>query len=176
MYSQVVIDNQHFFYYLFNLTAGTLYALSLITHLSYQWWNIVIWFGLIPASWIFLISRKTTGWLNLLSVVLFLYMFNTATWVKWFNQAVELLYKIGGCISSDYKLTSVYICVFLPIIIYALLFLIFTSRKSIFLFSFLLSVLVVFVIAFFPISNAIIRGHHGYFGHLVMAYRGYLNI
>ena len=47
---QAIIDNQTFVYYLFNLTAGALYGLSLATTLSYQFWNIVIWFGLIPAT------------------------------------------------------------------------------------------------------------------------------
>ena len=50
---QAIIDNHNFIYYLFNVTAGALYALSLSTTLSYQFWNIVIWFEIIPASWIY---------------------------------------------------------------------------------------------------------------------------
>ena len=91
---QAIIDNHNFIYYLFNLTAGALYALSLSTTLSYQFWNIFIWFGIIPASWIYLVSKRTTPWLNLISIPIFLYMFLIHTWNLWFDKAVVSLYKI----------------------------------------------------------------------------------
>lgn len=82
---QAIIDNQYFIYYLFNLTAGLLYGLSYLTSLSYQCWNIVIWFGLIPATWIYLIGRKTSVWINILSLGVFVYIFWVHTWNSWFE-------------------------------------------------------------------------------------------
>jgi len=154
---QILQENQNFLYYLFNLTAGLLYGLSLITHLSYQCWNIIIWFGLLPASWIGLVSKRTSTWINLISLPLFGYMFYTATWNKWFDQAVVLLYKIGGFIHADYKLTSVYVCVLLPVLIYGLLFFLFTSKKTFKIFLITLAIISVLVVIFFPVSNIIIQ-------------------
>ena len=154
---QLINDNQNFLYYLFHITAGLLYGLSLITHLSYQFWNIAIWFGLIPASWIWLLSKRTTPWINVFSIPLFVYMFYTASWNKWFDQAVVLLYKIGAIIHSDYKLTSVYVCVFLPILIYGILFYLFTSKKTFKIFLITLVIFTTLLIIFFPISNMLIK-------------------
>ena len=159
---QAIIDNQNFFYYLFNLTAGSLFGLSAITGLSYQCWNIVIWFGLIPASWIYLVSRKTTPWVNLLSVPIFVYMFALHTWNAWFDKAVVLLNLIGSFMHSDYKLTSVIVCVFLPLFIYTLLFAICTSKKTFRKFSIVNIIAAAAVILFFPISNFLILYYLGY--------------
>ena len=127
---QAIIDNQNFIYYLFNLVAGFLYGLSLLTSFSYQCWNIVIWFGLIPATWIFLIGKKTTAWLNVISMAIFIYLLWVHSWNGWFDKSVVLLYKIGAWIHSDYKVTSVIVCVFVPVLVYASLFGLCTSRKT----------------------------------------------
>ena len=154
---QAIIENHNFIYYLFNLTAGTLYGLSRATTLSYQFWNILIWFGIIPATWIYLISKRTTAWVNLLSVPIFIYMFAVRTWLAWFDKAVILLNKIGHIIHYDYKITSVIICVFLPALVYLLLFKICTSPKIFKRFLIICSIIAGLVILQFPISNMLIK-------------------
>lgn len=159
---QAIIDNQHFIYYLFNLTAGGLYGLSLLTHLSYQCWNIVIWFGVLPATWIYIIGLKTTAWLNLLSLPIFIYIFAIHTWNTWFDKAVALLYKIGYFIHYDYKVTSVLVCVLVPLFVYLLLFSLCTSRKTFKRFSIVIIVLTGLILLLFPLSNMYIRYYLGY--------------
>ncbi len=158
---QAIQDNQHFIGYLFNLVAGGLYALSLLTKLSYQFWNIVIWFVLIPATSIYLIGKKTTAWINLLSVPLVVYIFFKHTWNKWFDQAVVLLYDIGKIFHTDYKATSVYVCVVFPILLYFILFGFFTSRKTLRNYTLSIVVFTILTIIMFPISNKIIRNLYG---------------
>jgi hypothetical protein len=114
---QLILDNQNFIYYLFNITAGSLVGLSYVTGLSYQLWNILIWFGLIPGLWIYMAGKKTTPWLNLLTAALFLYLFWVATWNVWFNQAVVLLNYLGKLFGPDYREMSVYVCLFLPALV-----------------------------------------------------------
>lgn len=154
---QAIIDNRNFLYYLFNLTAGGLYGLSLLTTFSYQFWNIFIWFGLIPATWIYLVSKRTTVWLNVISIPIFIYMFALHTWDKWFDQAVVLLNKTGSLINADYRLTSVYICLFVPYLIY--LGLVWLSCSKLFLKRFLITSCIVaaLVVIFFPVSNLLIE-------------------
>ena len=76
-------------YFIFAATAACLQLLALIPKTDYQFWNIVIWFGLIPATWIYLISLKTTKWLNTLSVLLLSYIFWQGQYHAWFDMAVE---------------------------------------------------------------------------------------
>ena len=158
---QAIIDNHNFIYYLFNLTAGALYALSLSTTLSYQFWNIFIWFGIIPASWIYLVSKRTTPWLNLISIPIFLFMFLIHTWNLWFDKAVVLLYKIGHFINYDYKITSVIVCVFAPVFVYLLLFKFCTSPRIFKRFSIMIAIFTGLIILLFPISNMFIKYYIG---------------
>ena len=156
---QAIIVNQTFVYYLFNLTAGALYGLSLATALSYQFGNIVIWFGLIPATWIYLVSKKTTPWLNLVSLPIFMYMFSIHTWNVWFDKAVVLLNQIGRFIHYDYKITSVIVCVFAPVLVYLFLFKFCTSARTFKWFVITILIITGLIILLFPISNLIIKYH-----------------
>ena len=154
---QAIADNQHFVYYLFNLTAGLLIGLSKITSVSYQCWNIVIWFGLIPASWIYLVSRKTSPWLNGLSLPIFIYLGLLQQWNAWFDQSVVLLNKIGGFIRADYRVTSVLVCLLLPWLVYFLLFAFLSSRAGFKKFIIATVLVAVIVIVLFPVSNYVLQ-------------------
>lgn len=157
MNAQLLHHNQNFLYYLFHLTAGGLYGLSLLTKISYQCWNIIIWFGIIPASWIYLVSRRTSVWVNLLSVPIFAYLFFVATWDKWFNKAVVWLNEIATFIESDYKLTSVYVCVFIPLLVHSLLLAYCSTRHTFKNFLIGLGICSALVVLFFPLSNMYLR-------------------
>ena len=156
---QAIIDNHNFIYYLFNLTAASIYSLSRVTTLSYQFWNILIWFGIIPATWVYLISKKTTPFLNVISLPIFIYLFAVHKWNAWFDKAVILLNKIGQIIHYDYKITSVIVCVFLPALVYLLLFKICTSPKSFKRFLIICAIIAGLVILLFPLSNILIKNY-----------------
>lgn len=166
---QLIFDNQNFIYYLFNLTAGFLQAISLLTGLSYQFWNIVIWFGLLPAIWIYMIGCKTTKWINLSSVLLLIVMFKQHKWNYWFDLAVVFLNDMCSVFGPDYRQMSVYICLFVPLIITIVLCLICLSRvQRVVMFSSLLGITVLTTIGF-PISNYLLSNyfHSKYTGHSV---------
>lgn len=153
---QILKDNEHFIYYLFNVTAGLLYLLSQITGLSYQFWNILIWFGIIPAICINLIGRKTNAWVNIISLLLFGYLFTIHTWNQWFDKAVVLLNKMSDYFHSDYKSMSVYVCVFIPLIItLGLTRLCLSSRVNKWI-CIITACICLVIVLLFPISNAVI--------------------
>lgn len=163
--TQLIIDNQDFIYYLFNVTAGGLVALSLITGLSYQFWNIIIWFGIIPGIWLYMISKRTSPWINIISLCLVLYLSIVATWNKWFNEAVDLLNYLCSVFGPDYRQMSVYICLFLPLIITAILGHLFLGKHQIKIYGSILLATIVLITIFFPISNKLL-GNPKYSGYL----------
>jgi hypothetical protein len=160
MMEQIIQDNSNFIYYLFNLTAGSLYALSFLSGLSYQFWNILIWFGLLPALWIAMISRKTTMWMNVLSPFLFAYLFAVHSWAIWFDKAVVLLNLMSDFFQSDYRSMSVYVCVFIPLAISSLLCITCLSRRKMKWGLGIMIVISLLAILFFPISTKLLK-HYG---------------
>ena len=173
---ELILDNQNFIYYLFNLTAGFLQALSLLTGLSYQWWNIVIWFGIIPAVWVYMIGRKTTPLINLLSVALFALMFYKATWNKWFDQAVIFLNDLCRFLGPDYRQMSVYVCVFIPVFITIVLgYLCLSPKQNKFLRLFF-SVITILTIIGYPVSNYLLSKYGSHFNEAGKQYKEALQI
>lgn len=167
---QAIKDNAHFIYFLFNLTAAVLVLLSKLTGLSYQFWNIIIWFAIMPAMWIAMIGKKTTVWLNVLSIILITYLFALHTWDIWFNKAALLLNKMATYLHSDYKGMSVYVCVFLPITIFIVLGWFCLSPKIMKRSLLTLGCLCVLVILLFPISNLLIKNLGGHLDRVATVY------
>jgi hypothetical protein len=157
---QIIKDNSNFIYYLFNVTAGSLYGLSILSGLSYQFWNILIWFGLLPALWIAMISRKTTLWMNILSPFIFAYLFALQNWVLWFDKAVVLLNRMSDFFHSDYRSMSVYVCVFIPLAISTLLCITCLSRRRMKWGLGIMIVISLLVVLFFPLSTLLLK-HYG---------------
>lgn len=158
--NQSIIDNQHFIYYLFHMTAAVLMLLSKFTGLTYKFWNVLIWFGILPAVWLGLISKKTTLWLNTLSILLLGYLFAVHTWDKWFDEAAKLLTTMRTYMHSDYKSMSVYICVFFPLAISIPLIWFCLSRTQSKLCFLVLGIISLILLIFFPISNALIKNYY----------------
>ena len=157
---QIIQDNSNFIYYLFNVTAGSLYGLSILSGLSYQFWNILIWFGLLPALWIAMISRKTNMWMNVLSLLLFAYLFALHNWAIWFDKAVVLLNRMSDFFHSDYRSMSVYVCVFIPLAISSLLCFTCLSRRRMKWSLGLMIGISLLVVLFFPLSTLLLK-HFG---------------
>lgn len=109
------------------------------------------------STWIYLISKRTTAWVTLLSIPIFIYMFAVHTWLAWFDKAVILLNKIGHLIHYDYKITSVIVCVFLPALVYLLLFKICTPPKTFKRILIISAVITGLIMLLFPILNMFIK-------------------
>ena len=160
--NQAIRDNQQFIYFLFNITAAFLIVLSKLTFLSYQFWNIVIWFGVIPALWIAMVGKRISAWLNIISVVIFIYLFTFHTWNLWFEKAVILLNKMAAYLHSDYKAMSVYVCVFLPLAVFMVLSWLCLSNRGMKRSFIIAGCLCLVIIILFPISNLFIQHFSGY--------------
>ena len=105
---------------LFELTYNFLVILSELTGFTYKEVNIIIWFYLIPFFWFFLIDKannshrfKITGLILIATSLLLISDFpqfsnhlfhKSATFLRSFNQ-----------IGSNYIVSSVVICLFIPI-------------------------------------------------------------
>ena len=111
---------------IFNIVVNLLSKLADVLNLSYNEINIIIYFVVIPFSWICLLDAifafQYFKILFILATALFFFLMkdfkNFAN--KLFNKSVDFLNyfnRFGG----NYILNSVLICVVLPIIIYILL-------------------------------------------------------
>ncbi|PZX53379.1 hypothetical protein LV84_03103 [Algoriphagus ratkowskyi] len=132
---QVWLDNSNsLFHQIFMIVMGGLYGVSFLFGTTYNVVNIFVYYLLIPSSWIYLISRKTSYWLNLISLGLlmaFSLLPNIRTSCDYFfQQSVDFLNWTAEIFDSNYIDMSVHICVTGVGIIYLILIL-FTLTKKI---------------------------------------------
>lgn len=113
------------FHQIFMIVMGGLQGLAYITGTTYNEVNIFVYYVLIPASWIWLISLKTSRWINLISVIL-LFTFLLMPLAGYshdfaFQKSVDFLNWTAAIFNSNYIDMSVYICVAVVGIIYLIL-------------------------------------------------------
>lgn len=113
--------------YLFKLVYDSLKFLERTTGLSYEEINIIIWFIAIPLSWAYLLDKivgkhylKITFVLFIIISLLIIDDF-TLKCEMFFYKSVDFLNAFNS-LGSNYKSTSVIICLFIPILIYFILF------------------------------------------------------
>lgn len=111
---------------LFKITYDILKFLETITGFSYREINIIIWFFIIPFSWAILLdilSKKhyfKMGSIAIISTTLLL-INDFKSFCNWlFDKSVDFL-NVFNAVGSNYIASSVIICVFIPLVIYALL-------------------------------------------------------
>ncbi|MBG6131539.1 hypothetical protein IWQ47_003142 [Aquimarina sp. EL_43] len=112
--------------FLFEITYDFLKFLEKLTGFSYKEINIIIWFFLIPFTWMFLldkITEKNYFKIGFFAIVLIILITipdfeNFANWS--FNSSVDFL-NLFNNIGSNYKTSSVVICLLIPLLIYGLL-------------------------------------------------------
>lgn len=114
----------------FQIVATALYRIAQATGMTYNEINIIIYYLIVPLTWTvmidFLIKKPITTSLLLLAwAVLFIVHRNDfRQWCDWvFQKSVDFLLWFKR-IGWDYILSSVIICVLVPIIIYAILIII----------------------------------------------------
>ena len=113
------------FHQIFMIVMGMLIGLAHLFDTTYHVVNIFVYFLLIPATYIYLISRKTTPWLNCISGIGFLtFIFfpnlrENCTIL--FNLSVDFLNWTAEIFNSNYIDMSVYICVVVCTLVYLIL-------------------------------------------------------
>jgi hypothetical protein len=120
------IDNaDSLFHQIFMIVMGGLMAMAAIFGTTYNVINILVYYILIPSSWIYLLSRKTSIWINtisLIAIITFLFLPDVRKNCDYFFQkSVDFLNWNAEIFGSNYIDMSVYICVVAVSIIYLVL-------------------------------------------------------
>jgi hypothetical protein len=123
---QFWIDNaDSLFHQIFMIVMGGLAGIAALFGTTYNVVNILAYYILIPASWIYLISRKTSIWINvisLISLIAFLVLPDLRKKSDYvFQKSVDFLNWSAEIFSSNYIHMSVYICVVGIAVIYLVL-------------------------------------------------------
>ncbi|WP_298420727.1 hypothetical protein [uncultured Kordia sp.] len=111
---------------IFDYTYQLLMIIANFTGFTYKEINIIIWFIIIPLSWIVLLDkiykqRKLTIIFLLFIIASLLLIPNFTRFCDWlFQQSVNFL-NLFNSAGSNYVASSVIICVLIPIIIYVIL-------------------------------------------------------
>jgi hypothetical protein len=122
------------FHQIFMITAGLLGGVANISGTTYNVVNIFVYYVLIPSSWIYLISRKTTPWLNIIPVILFSAFFLPPDLIgrsdHLFELSVNFLKYTAEIFHSNYIDMSVYICIVIVAVIYLVLIFLTLPKKT----------------------------------------------
>ena len=111
---------------IFNFVARSLYKIASKTGLTYNQINIIVYYFIIPFTWMCLLDIILSMHYFKMSFAIFIFGFsvgcrNFRTYSDWlFNKSVVFLNYFNR-FGSNYVASSVWICVAVPIIIYALL-------------------------------------------------------
>lgn len=131
---QFWLDNAgSLFHQIFMIVMGGLVGLAYLFGTTYNVINIFVYYIVVPSSWIYLISRKTSVWLNAISVLL-LFSFLRLPNIRlnsnyFFQKSVDFLNWTAVLFHSNYIDMSVYICVVVIGIVYLVLIPLTLPRK-----------------------------------------------
>ena len=123
---QFWIDNaSSIFHQIFMIVMGSLMAIAYIFGTTYNVVNILVFYILIPSSWIYLISKKTSIWINTLSILAIITFALLPNLRKncdyFFQKSVDFLNWSATIFNSNYIDMSVYICVLAVALVYLIL-------------------------------------------------------
>lgn len=116
-------------YIIFAIVAIALFGMARLTKLTYNTVNILVYYLLIPLSWTYMSDKiigwqmpwLTMGWTTVWLAIFIATKKRFQLWCDWaFRKSVEFLlwFKL---LKWNYYVASVYICVWLPLIIYGIL-------------------------------------------------------
>ncbi len=95
---------------------------------------MIVYLGVIPATWLYMLSRKTTKYINLISLLGVVGVFFIPNFSQFcnfaFDKCVVFLNDVASLINSDYIRVSVYICVYGVLLVYLILLPICYSKKT----------------------------------------------
>lgn len=111
----------------FKLVANALYSIAQITGMTYNEINIIVYYLIVPLTWTVMIDILikmpiTTTILLIVWIVIYIMHHNDfRQWCDWaFQKSVDFLLWFK-CIGWNYILSSVIICVVIPVLIYGVL-------------------------------------------------------
>ncbi len=153
---QFWLDNaDSLFHQIFMIVMGGLFGLAYLFGTTYNVINIFVYYVLVPSSWIYLISRKTSVWINSISALL-LFSFFLLPNIRlncnyFFQKSVDFLNWSAVIFCSNYIDMSVYICVVVIGVIYLVLIPLTLPKKitKIILISFAVS-FIIYMIFIYP--------------------------
>lgn len=103
------------FHQIFMIVMGGLMAMASLFGTSYNVINILVYYILIPSSCIYLLSRKTSIWINIISIIALITFLLLPDLRKncdyLFQMSVNFLNWTAEIFSSTYIDMSVYICI-----------------------------------------------------------------
>lgn len=111
---------------IFDYTYKILMTISNSTGFTYKEINIIVWFIIIPLSWMLLLDkiyqrRLFTMLFSLLVTIVIFFIPNFTHFCDWlFQKSVDFL-NVFNDVGSNYVASSVIICVLIPIVIYVIL-------------------------------------------------------
>jgi len=117
---------QGFSYKLFYIVAKGLYNTGILLHLTYNEINIIVYYMIIPLTWLALLDKyfgfHYLKFFFLMSILVFFISCRKFREFsdRFFQKSVDFLNYFNR-FGSNYILSSVLICVLVPILIYALL-------------------------------------------------------
>jgi hypothetical protein len=122
------------FQLIFEMVAGVLNLIALCTGLIYNKVNIIMYYFIVLISWIFLLDKNfRVHYLKILFSVLLLIF---CIWCKDFSEFSDLMFgesvyflNYYNCYFGNYIASSVVICVFIPVVVYAALIYAVVRRK-----------------------------------------------
>ena len=111
---------------IFSIVAGMLYVISRVTGLSYNQVNIIVYYAVIPFSWCWMLdSIFGFHFLKIVCGVFFVIVFFS---VKDFSRFCDRMFHRSVAFlnyfdrwGSNYYISSVVICVVVPIVVYGVL-------------------------------------------------------
>ena len=116
-------------YIIFALVAIALHGIARLTRLTYHTINILVYYLLIPLSWAYMTDKIigwqipwfTIGWSTVWIAIFIIKGRSFQRWCDWgFKKSVEFLLGFKR-LKWNYCVASVYICVWLPLIVYGIL-------------------------------------------------------
>jgi len=111
---------------IFNYTYEVLMMISNATGFTYKEINIIVWFIIIPLTWMLLLDkiykqRKLSIIFTIAIIASLLLIQDFSSFSNWlFQKSVDFL-NLFNNVGSNYVASSVIICVLIPIIIYIIL-------------------------------------------------------
>ncbi len=111
----------------FQFVANALYNIAQAIGMTYNEINIIVYYLIVPLTWTVMIDRLikkpfTTAILLIVWIIIFIMHYKDfRLWCDWaFQKSVDFLLWFK-CIGWDYILSSVIICVLIPLLIYGVL-------------------------------------------------------
>ena len=111
---------------LFNLVHDILMFFSEITGFSYKEVNIIIWYLLIPFSWAYLLDKIINKHyfkigITILTIATLIVIENFSQFCNWLFDLSANFLRSFNALGSNYTISSVLICIFIPLTIYIIL-------------------------------------------------------